>query len=39
LGETGEKVSTVAGALIIAVAHIRNFRACQKRKCEGPEKS
>ena len=33
LGETGEKISTVAGALIIAVAHIRNFRACQKRKC------
>ena len=39
LGETGEKVSTVAGALIIAMAHIRNFRACQKRKCEGLEKS
>ena len=37
LGETGEKVSTVAGALIIALAHIRNFKACQTRKCHSAE--
>ena len=28
LGELGEKVSTIIGASIIAVAHVRNFRAC-----------
>ncbi|MDG2140359.1 MAG: MerC domain-containing protein [Gammaproteobacteria bacterium] len=39
LGESGEKISTIVGALIIAVAHIRNFRACQNKRCNGPEQS
>lgn len=33
IGETGEKVSTVLGAAIIAYAHVRNFRLCQSRQC------
>ena len=28
LGEIGESMSTVAGAAIIALAHLRNLRAC-----------
>ena len=39
LGEIGEKISTVAGALVIAVAHVRNFRACQNIKCHTDEES
>ena len=37
LGETGEKISTVAGALIIALAHIRNFKACRDKNCNSPK--
>ena len=33
LGETGEKVTTVLGAVIVASAHIRNYRLCQKNAC------
>jgi len=29
LGETLERLSTVAGATIIALAHLRNMRACK----------
>ena len=38
LGELGEKISTILGALIIAFAHVRNFRACQDRHCGTTEK-
>ncbi|MAX07893.1 MerC domain-containing protein [Gammaproteobacteria bacterium] len=37
LGETGEKISTVAGAVIIALAHIRNFKACQNNECDSAD--
>jgi len=30
LGEAGEKVATLIGAGLIAVAHYRNYRLCQK---------
>ena len=30
LGETGEKALTVLGAAIIALAHVRNYKLCQK---------
>ncbi len=33
LGEMGEKVTTVLGAVIVAIAHIRNYRMCQKNTC------
>ena len=33
LGETGEKITTVVGAVIVASAHIRNYRLCQKNAC------
>ena len=39
LGELGEKISTILGALIIAVAHVRNFRACQNGHCSSSEKN
>lgn len=34
LGETGERVVTVIGALVIAAAHIMNQRLCRKATCE-----
>jgi hypothetical protein len=37
LGETGEKISTVVGALIIALAHVRNFQACRDKDCNSPK--
>jgi hypothetical protein len=37
LGELGEKFSTIVGASVIAVAHIRNFRACQNNHCNSEE--
>ena len=33
LGETGEKVTTVLGATIIAFAHTRNFKLCYDQQC------
>jgi len=33
-GELLEKVLTVSGAVIIALAHIMNFRLCKKQQCE-----
>ena len=39
LGELGEKLSTILGALIIAFAHVRNFRACQNGHCSSSGKS
>ena len=38
LGELGEKMLTILGALIIAFAHVRNFRACQNIHCSTTEK-
>jgi len=35
LGETGEKVATLFGAGLIAIAHYRNYRLCQQqRSCD-----
>ncbi len=35
LGETGEKMLTVIGAIIIAFSHFKNFKLCQhKDDCE-----
>ena len=39
LGELGEKVSTIIVASIIAVAHVRNFRACQNSHCKSEQSS
>ena len=38
LGEAGEKIATVIGASMIAIAHYRNYRLCQqhhKHNCSG----
>jgi hypothetical protein len=34
LGETPERISTVAGAAVIALAHLRNMKACKKAEKE-----
>ena len=34
LGEQMEKVATVIGALLVAGAHIQNFRLCRQTDCE-----
>ena len=39
LGELGEKLSTVFGAVVIASAHFRNFKACQEKKCNSTAES
>ena len=39
LGEIGEKLSTVFGAVIVASAHFRNFKACQDKKCHSTGES
>ena len=39
LGELGEKLSTVFGAVIVASAHFRNFKACQDKKCHSTGES
>ena len=33
IGETGEKITTVAGTAIVGFAHLRNFRLCQSADC------
>ncbi len=38
-GELGEKILTVAGAAIIAYAHVRNFTLCRQRDCHAAEES
>jgi len=36
LGEVGEKIATVVGAGMIAIAHYRNYRLCQQHhNCSG----
>lgn len=37
IGETGEKISTIVGAAIIAFAHVRNFRLCRSENCNAHE--
>ncbi|KMT66832.1 MerC domain-containing protein [Catenovulum maritimum] len=32
LGETGEKILTLLGAILVASAHLRNFKRCQNNK-------
>lgn len=32
LGESGEKIATVVGAALIALAHFRNYRLCQEHQ-------
>ena len=39
LGELGEKLSTVSGAVVVASAHFRNFKACQEKKCNSTAES
>ena len=39
LGELGESMLTILGALIVAFAHVRNFRACQNIHCSTTEKN
>mgnify|MGYP001373688266 CR=1 FL=1 len=39
LGELGEKLSTVVGAVVVASAHFRNFKACQVKKCHSTAES
>jgi hypothetical protein len=34
LGEVSERVSTVAGSVIIAFAHMKNFSLCRQSNCE-----
>ena len=34
LGEISERVSTVAGSVIIAFAHMKNFSLCRQSNCE-----
>lgn len=33
LGERGEKLMTVFGAVLVALGHIRNFRLCRSEAC------
>lgn len=42
LGEWGEKALTLAGALTIAFAHVKNFKLCQQHAnchCDGSKES
>ena len=34
LGEAGERMATVAGALFIGIGHFRNFVLCRRTNCE-----
>lgn len=34
LGETGERLATLAGALFIGVGHFRNYTLCRRSECE-----
>lgn len=33
LGESGERIITLSGAAIVALAHLKNVRLCQKENC------
>lgn len=34
LGEAGEKLLTMLGAVLVVVAHVQNFRLCRRCGCE-----
>lgn len=34
VGETGEKVATLAAAALLISAHVRNYRLCRSRSCQ-----
>lgn len=34
LGETGERIATLAGALFIGVGHFRNYTLCRRSECD-----
>lgn len=34
LGETGEKMATLTGAVILSVVHWRNYKLCRKDNCD-----
>jgi hypothetical protein len=36
LGEASERAITLGGAVVIAAAHVRNFRLCRRAVCHGP---
>jgi MerC mercury resistance protein len=33
LGEAGERLVTMGGALVVAAAHVRNFQLCRRDRC------
>jgi hypothetical protein len=33
IGETGERVATLAGALILSTGHLRNYALCRREGC------
>ena len=33
LGEQGEKIATIFGAIFLAVSHFRNYKLCRKNDC------
>lgn len=35
LGESGERIATVVGGVILAAGHIRNYRLCRRVGCDG----
>ena len=37
VGETGEKVATLASAAVLIYAHVRNFKLCRTSECEPEE--
>jgi hypothetical protein len=39
LGEIAEKILTLAGVIVIALGHVRNYQLCRKQKCECPSSS
>ncbi len=34
LSESGERVATSLGGIVLAISHVLNYRACQQRVCE-----
>ena len=34
LGETGERVATLLGAIVIATGHLRNYTLCRRVECD-----
>lgn len=38
LGDVGEKVATLMGALVIAFSHVKNYRLCSQTHCDHDER-